>query len=191
MYDHQSFPDPDDADPRSLPSARPGAAPRLWANDPPYDGPLRPRPAGVDSGDAPDAVIEGQWDTLKQFETENQAPCLTPRQLAALPVVAAAPNIREAAREAGIARSTLYRWLDDENFRSELKRLSSEATSLARVNYKLGIVRAFQVLDELLDHENPWVRLSASRIMSRTALHIHHADQLTQDMMDLRGAING
>jgi transposase-like protein len=36
------------------------------------------------------------------------------------------PNRRQAAREAGISESTLYRWLQDEHFRVELNRLTAK-----------------------------------------------------------------
>ena len=125
------------------------------------------------------------WNTLSHFETPDRTTCLTPRQLIALPIVANAPNLRQAARDAGIARATLYRWLDDPNFRDELDRLSAEAASLARAHFKNGMLRSFHILDELTEHPNPWVRHSASRTMALISLRITDGDELRNRIQDL------
>ena len=147
-------------------------------------------PEPVANPDAANPGSEDPQDTLRHFETQNPTTSLTPRQLIALPIVAAAPNLRRAARDAGVARATLYRWLDEVDFREELETLSAEAASLARAHFKVATLRAFHVLDDLMDHPNPWIRHSASRTMSQTALRITDTDDLRRDLQDLRAALD-
>ena len=136
-------------------------------------------------GPAPNPDFETQWDTLGHDETQKGTACLTPRQLVALPIIANAPNLRQAARDANIARSTLYRWLDTPAFRDELEHLGSQVAALARANYKIGTLRSFHTLDDLMEHPNPWVRHSASRTMSNIGFRITEGDELRQQMRDL------
>ena len=46
---------------------------------------------------------------------------LTPRQVAALPYLVATPSIAEGSRLAHVGRTTLFRWMQDDEFRSRLE----------------------------------------------------------------------
>ena len=54
---------------------------------------------------------------MAQNGTETGKPSFTARQKRALPILASAPSIAEAARLSDVGRRTLHRWLDDPNFR--------------------------------------------------------------------------
>ena len=81
-----------------------------------------------------------QNETLDQFE-EQEPPArpnlmhtgtsrlpqdLSARQLSALPHLLRPGSLTAKARAAGIGRATLYRWLEDENFRVALQSLREE-----------------------------------------------------------------
>ncbi len=57
---------------------------------------------------------------------------LTFRQQAALPTIAHARSLAQAARDTGVAERTLRRWLEDPSFREEFDRLRQESYDLAR-----------------------------------------------------------
>ena len=57
---------------------------------------------------------------------------LTFRQQVALPRIALARSLAQAARDTGVAERTLRRWLEDPSFREEFDRLRQESYDLAR-----------------------------------------------------------
>ena len=117
-------------------------------------------------------------DLLEVLEVEEDAPedrdllesSLTERQRAALPYIAAFPNMGQAARAAGIGRSTLYRWMEDESFREEVTRLREAAAQLACVQLQGQMLTAVLVLDETMHHEDAAIRLRAARFVLKFGL---------------------
>ena len=101
---------------------------------------------------------------------------LTRRQILALPIIAAAPNMTQAAREAGISESTLHRWRRDEHFLDELNRQSAEIAGHTRHEIKNLITRSLQVLAELMEDPDPIVRLRAARAIASMGLRVADAD---------------
>ena len=91
---------------------------------------------------------------------------LTPRQILALPILATTPSRTQAARETGISESTLYRWLQDENFRDELGRLTAEAAERTRQELEELTHQSIKVLRELMEDPDPMVRLRAARAVA-------------------------
>ena len=85
---------------------------------------------------------------------------LTDRQLRALPYLVAAPGNRDGARLAQVGERTLYRWMEEYEFRRELERRRSEAAELAYVELKGLMLKAVQVLGDAMENPNPNVRLS-------------------------------
>ena len=81
----------------------------------------------------------------------NGATHLTDNQLAALPYLVASPSLSEAAKLAEVGRTTLYRWMENGEFRRELVRLRSEALDLAYVELKGLFLKATQVVGETMD----------------------------------------
>ena len=89
--------------------------------------------------------------------------CLTDRQLAALPYLVASPSFSEAASRAAVGRATLYRWMEDDEFRARLKRLRSEAADLAHVELQGLMLKCILILADSLDDPDPDTRLRAAR----------------------------
>ena len=94
----------------------------------------------------------------------NGATKLNERQLAALPYIAAGRTTTEGAELADISRTTLYRWIEDDDFRRELERLRDEAVELAHTELKGLMFKATLVLNLAMDDPNPFVRLKAAQI---------------------------
>ena len=87
---------------------------------------------------------------------------LSTRQRQALPHLVASNTLAEGARKANISRTTIYRWMEDDEFRRELIRLRSEAAELAKSEMKGMMLDATMALREALDDEDPIVRLRAA-----------------------------
>ena len=88
---------------------------------------------------------------------------LTTKQLCVLPYLVTAPTIAQAASEANIGRTTLYRWLEEPSFRDELERLRREAASVAKLELRGLMLNAVGVLADAMQDQNPYIRLRAAR----------------------------
>ena len=106
---------------------------------------------------------------------------LTRRQMLALPILAAAPSMTQAAREAGISESTLYRWRQNEHFRKELQRLTAETADLTRQEMESLTRQSSQVLSDLMQDPDPMVRLRAARAVAVMGAQVSEAHTRLQD----------
>ena len=94
---------------------------------------------------------------------------LSRRQADALPHVALAPTLKQAARNADVSYSTIRRWMADTYFRSELERVKEAAAAVMRVKLQELALKSAANLDELLDSDNDAIRLRATAIALETA----------------------
>lgn len=101
---------------------------------------------------------------------------LSQRQLTALPHLLAPGSLSAQARRAGIARRTLYRWLEDENFRECLEWLRKETMRFTQAQLQAMSYKAAAVLDDALDHDSARIRLEAARLVLAQA-HNAQRDQ--------------
>ena len=123
----------------------------------------------------------------EQEEREPQQVKLSPKQMLALPIIAASPNLTQGARDAGISGSTLRRWRRDEHFRAEMDRLTAEIAETTRQGLKditlqgfapvylnafpqLSQTPGFSVIKELMEDSDPMVRLRAAAETTRQGL---------------------
>ena len=86
---------------------------------------------------------------------------LTPRQLAALPFLVAAPTVAEGARMASTGRSILYRWINDPDFRDRLQAMRADTAGLARAELNGLMLKGIMALTEALEDPSPAIRLRA------------------------------
>ena len=125
-------------------------------------------------------------DGLGQNGADLQLSHLSSRQVRALPILAAAPNIRQAASDAGISERTLYRWLQNEYFRTELKRLTAEDAEIIRREIQGLTLRSLRTLTELMEDPDPIVRLRAARAIAFTAPRANGADSFHKDIQAIQ-----
>ena len=88
---------------------------------------------------------------------------LTFRQQSALPTIAAAPSIAQAARDSGIGESTIRRWLEDEDFRYELTRVRQEQADFANTEIQGLLTECVKVFSEAMKDPSMAIRLRAAR----------------------------
>ncbi len=118
---------------------------------------------------------------MTQYETEKTT-SLTDRQLAALPHIAASSTLSQGARAADIGRATLYRWLQDDQFRHALDRLQSEATDFARSELQTLMLKSILMLSDAMEDPNADIRLRAARATLYLALKV-------KDIKDIEGRL--
>lgn len=125
---------------------------------------------------------------MKQNGTDD-ATNLTERQLVALPYLTASVSLSEGARLANVGRTTLYRWLEDSEFRRELERLRGEAAALARVELNGLMLKGIVVLAEAMEDPNLFVRVRGAQAALSLALKAIDTKELQQRLDRLDDAI--
>ena len=136
-----------------------------------------------------DPLTPNQPHGSRQNDTNPQLSRLTRRQILALPILAAAPNMTQAARDAGISESTLYRWLQDEKFRDALRRLTAEAAERIHQELQSLTLRSLKVLADLMEDTDPIVRLRAARTVAAMGLRTIDAGSLRNSIQALEAAL--
>ena len=100
-------------------------------------------------------------------------PTLNNHQEAALLALLAGASVTEAAAQGGVTRQTASEWLHhDPDFGAALVARRAELWDSIRARFEQATAKAVDVLAELLDHEDPRIRLgAASRIVAAIAEH--------------------
>ena len=112
---------------------------------------------------------------------------LTQRQISALPHLLRPGPVTEQARSAGISRNTLYRWLDDRNFRECLERLREETLRFSQSEFQAITLKAVEAIEDALDSNDMRIRLQAARIVmheSRNAQYDQHMHRRIENLID-------
>ncbi len=117
----------------------------------------------------------------------DNSTALTPRQTGAIPHIVAAPSLRQAARDVGVARSTILRWMQDPDFRAELDRAREAAASVAYAKLQQLTLTAVVNLEESLNSPDPAERRRATRL----ALNIALKAELNHDLRKRIDLLNG
>ena len=126
---------------------------------------------------------------MPHFPTSPNNSNLSRNQRKALPILASSPSISEAARLSRVDRSTLYRWLEDEEFRTELAQLHQKAADVATAHLQGLTLQAVQALAELLESPAPNIRLRAVRTALSYAVKLREIQDLGNEVQVLLDAI--
>ena len=130
-----------------------------------------------------------EW--LKMGENGRDFPIstLTFRQQSALPAIAMALNITQAARDSGVGQTTLRRWLQEPEFRQQLANLRQESADLARQQAQAILPRCLSVFAEVMEAPDPSLRLRAARYAMAFALQIAEFQDLKANLQDVEQAV--
>jgi transposase-like protein len=117
---------------------------------------------------------------------------LTPAQRKAIEALLTTGNVADAAKEAGVARHTLYRWMKQPLFASELREAEAQAVqALSRTLASLGEQAGQALRDALGEGEKITVRLRASEIVTDRLLKLRELVDIEQRLLELEKRING
>ncbi len=120
-------------------------------------------------------------------EVENSP--LTLRQQSALSIIAASPSVAQAARASGVGQSTIYRWMEDDDFRGELSRIRQQSAELARRELQGLMLRSVSVLADAMEDPDKAVRLRAARYAMSFAVRISEIEDLRKQVQELEEVI--
>lgn len=121
--------------------------------------------------------------------TERNSAPLSGSQLSALPVIAASPTIREAARTIRVSERTIYRWLEDEAFREALVSIREEIAELAYQELRGLSLRIVSVFAEGMEAPDLATRLRAARYAATYSLQVQEVRQFRADVQALEQAL--
>jgi len=114
---------------------------------------------------------------------------LTPRQLNALPELASSRTIEEASERTGIGRATIYRWRANPAFATELYLYQQQVLEATRAKLANHMMRAVDVLGELLDSQNDGIRRQAARDILTVVLHLEKHFEVVQRVEKVEEAV--
>jgi AcrR family transcriptional regulator len=130
---------------------------------------------------------------LKDTQLEKAEPELTdtdvlsPKQERALRALISCPSTKEAAREAGISETTLWRYTRDEAFSRRLKETLRVAVSHAGIRLQSESGEAVAVMSELMRQKDApaSIRLSAARSIIDYTIRVGEMDELRRRVDEL------
>ena len=138
-----------------------------------------PTPAPTGAETSPEKLVS---------DPDDRQASLTYRQQSAIPTIAAAPSIAQAARDSGIGERTIHRWLEDEDFRDELTRVRQEQADFASKELQGLLMRGVEVLSEAMNDPDIAVRIRATRCAFSFAPQIVDLEKLKDDVQALEEA---
>ena len=126
---------------------------------------------------------------MAQNGTQIKNPDLSPRQRSALPILAAAPSIAQAARLSKVGRRALHRWLQHPEFRSQLALLQRQTAELAKGQLQGLTLQATIHLGAFLEDPNPDLRLRAIRVILSYSTKLNEIQQLQGEVQALKDSL--
>lgn len=117
-------------------------------------------------------------------------PALTPAQQRGIEALLACSTISAAAEQAGVNRSTLYRWLQDETFCNVLQQSQSDAVAAVGRRMATLAAKALDTLNVAMDDVDPKVAVSAASTVLRQFAPITALADLDRRLRAIEGGLH-
>ena len=88
---------------------------------------------------------------------------LSEKQLIAIPHLVSSKSISQAAEFAGVGRTTIYRWLNDDTFRAAYEEQRDAVAQYARSGMRSLMLKALSIQAERLESDDPKERARAAQ----------------------------
>ena len=126
----------------------------------------------------------------RKIVISQDGPRLTPRQQAVLPVLALSHSIAQAARDTGVSERTIYRWLNDAEFREQLSQLQEASYDLSRRQLQALAPHFLSVIArEAIENPDPALRVRAARYGMDYAVKFCDVDRLGDALRGLQDTL--
>jgi len=110
---------------------------------------------------------------------------LTPPQRKLILALADARTVAGAARQAGVARSSVYVWLENPAFRAEVSRVRDLLFTEALDMVNGAMAKAVSKLVEQLDHGSSTIRLKAAQAICQLGMEIRERAETEAKLAEL------
>ncbi len=100
----------------------------------------------------------------------KKRPPLSTKQAQALPHLAAGKTMANTATAVNVSERTVYRWLNDPQFKESYLALRDVEAEIASVELRGLMLKAATTLAKAMDHDDPYVSLRAAQTALNTSL---------------------
>jgi len=106
--------------------------------------------------------------------------------------VLSAPTIKEAAQTLGVSESTMYRWLERDDFLEAMREARQQATKQAFAKLQKGTSRMVDVLFTIAEDKMapPSARVSAAKSVLETVIKVTEDEEIIIRLKRLEDLIN-
>lgn len=156
----------------------------------------KPQPASRRSGNGVNLEVRSgplpgqERQIMAENDTEIRFFRLTRRQQAALPIVAVAPTIAQAATDSGVSQRTLHCWFQDPDFRDAVSSFLYECSNLGLQHIQAQTLMAASVFADVMQGPDQALRLRAARYSGSLSLRIRESEQIASDVRDIKEALD-
>jgi transcriptional regulator with XRE-family HTH domain len=118
---------------------------------------------------------------------------LTAKQEAAITALLTEPSQEQAAKKAGVSRSSLRRWLASEDFQSAYKRAKSESLEAVLTALQGAAIKAVMTLRDVMDDVDakPSERVSAAKAVLDNLLRSREQLEIEDRLRTLEQQLGG
>jgi hypothetical protein len=111
------------------------------------------------------------------------------KEHAAILAVLAHPTIPEAAKAAGISQATLWRWLQEDEFRQKYRQAQKKVFHDALGSLQGATTEAVNCLRRNLDSANAWAAVQSARAIFHYGLKSHEMFELEDRIEKIEAAL--
>jgi AcrR family transcriptional regulator len=109
---------------------------------------------------------------------------------ALLAALASGATVRDAAKSAGVAERTVYRRLDDPEFRRRVDSTRAEMVSQAVARLSAAATEAVDTLRDLLSSDMDFARLGAARAILEIGIRLREHGELAERIATLEAQLS-
>lgn len=114
----------------------------------------------------------------------------TAKREIAIVALLTSPSVGAAAKAAKVSRATIYRWLEDQDFRARLKERRSAVLESAIESIKACTSKAVETLADLMDSQDERIRRLASKDMVDYGLRVKEVQSLEDRLAIMEEQLN-
>jgi hypothetical protein len=122
---------------------------------------------------------------------KDKTPKLDPKQEKVIVALLTEPTYRQAAKKAGVGETTIYRWLQDEEFDLAYKEARNQAFNQTISRIQQSTSNAVTTLNEVMeDKESPASsRVTAAKTVLEMAIKAHEIEKVISRMDEIEKAM--
>ncbi|QDU39218.1 Helix-turn-helix domain of resolvase [Maioricimonas rarisocia] len=106
-------------------------------------------------------------------------------------LVAAGQSVAAVAEQTGVSRRTIYRRLEQAEFRTRVRDLRADMVDQAAGYLSRTAVKAVRTMESLLDSDSDTVRLGAARSILETGMRLRESAEFAQRLADVEARLEG